>query len=314
MAEVKLEDKINTTLSQVIQTDWSGKGRGGTAMKKMKGRGRGTAKGRGRVLKWKSTEAKGRGRSKGKGKGGGSVKKTMFQKVKTWKTSAGGAKGKGKGPLKVRRTSKGKGRGKWNENAGKGSSKGRRSSKGNGRGNWSENESRPAPRRGLKLWEGAQAMKGKGRGQRQGKSKGKGRPDGNRKGQGKGKDRFRTSDGFLVQRNGRFMKRQGRSKGGAKGGARALVIATGGMKRGRTSEYRKGSSKGGSERRNRNWGGDGDTSLSAEDRKMMKKITIVAQLDKVPKPSPAMQGLNMSRGRRGERAGSLSRRFANHRR
>lgn len=63
---------------------------------------------------------------------------------------------------------------------------------------------------------------------------------------------------------------------------------------------------------------DGVEDLSAEDRKMMKKITIVAQLDKVPMPPAAMQGLSSpaggrsvesSRGFASERGGSLSSRF-----
>jgi len=48
--------------------------------------------------------------------------------------------------------------------------------------------------------------------------------------------------------------------------------------------------------------------LTAEDKRMMKKITIVAQLDKVPKPHPAMSGMGSGRRRSGD--GSLSSRFA----
>eukprot|EP00913_Durusdinium_trenchii_P002790 g2581.t1 len=52
---------------------------------------------------------------------------------------------------------------------------------------------------------------------------------------------------------------------------------------------------------------------SVQDKRMMKKITVVAQLDKVPKPHPAMQGLRQ-RATGGD-TGSLSSRFgANFRR
>eukprot|EP00930_Biecheleria_cincta_P036537 TRINITY_DN25041_c0_g1_i1.p1 TRINITY_DN25041_c0_g1~~TRINITY_DN25041_c0_g1_i1.p1 ORF type:complete len:295 (-),score=58.62 TRINITY_DN25041_c0_g1_i1:27-911(-) len=50
--------------------------------------------------------------------------------------------------------------------------------------------------------------------------------------------------------------------------------------------------------------------LTAEDKRMMKKITIVAQLDKVPKPHPAMQGLASGKNSRRRSEGSLSSRFA----
>jgi len=65
------------------------------------------------------------------------------------------------------------------------------------------------------------------------------------------------------------------------------------------------------QRRNSGKGaGNAVDSLSADDRRMMKKITIVAQLDKVPKPPPAMRGAAVSEGRssRGQ-GGSLSSRF-----
>lgn len=55
--------------------------------------------------------------------------------------------------------------------------------------------------------------------------------------------------------------------------------------------------------------------LTAEDKRMMKKITIVAQLDKVPKPHPAMQGMTPGKNSRRRSEGSLSSRFAaNYRR
>lgn len=67
-------------------------------------------------------------------------------------------------------------------------------------------------------------------------------------------------------------------------------------------------------RRNDTWTDDSRSALeqlSAEDRRMMKKITIVAQLDKVPKPHPAMLGMSNGRGRRSSGdSGSLSSRFA----
>merc|ERR1719277_2015691 len=47
----------------------------------------------------------------------------------------------------------------------------------------------------------------------------------------------------------------------------------------------------GADRRDGREGSKAEQLLTQEDRRMMKKITIVAQLDKVPKPPPAMQGL-----------------------
>merc|ERR1712039_373800 len=52
-----------------------------------------------------------------------------------------------------------------------------------------------------------------------------------------------------------------------------------------------------------------DRKLSQDDLNMMKKITIVAQLDKVPKPPSAMQGMSFGKNKR-ESEGNLSRRFA----
>merc|ERR1711865_1322277 len=54
-----------------------------------------------------------------------------------------------------------------------------------------------------------------------------------------------------------------------------------------------------------------EESLSAEDKVLMKKITIGAQLNKVPEPTPAMKGFAMGNrsSASNERPGSLSRRF-----
>merc|ERR1712008_130219 len=55
-----------------------------------------------------------------------------------------------------------------------------------------------------------------------------------------------------------------------------------------------------------------EQSLSSEDRRMMKKITIVAQLDKVPKPPVAMQSALLGSRKRSispGASGSLSSRF-----
>jgi hypothetical protein len=153
--------------------------------------------------------------------------------------------------------------------------------------------------------------------QQKGSGKGKGYNKGGRKGLGKGKGArkgkggaFRTSDGYRVRRNGGIQKRRSsgnqgsrnsNGKGGAKGGARALAIATRGMQSRSDEYYEKRSSNGGNNR------------ISPEETKMMKNIQIVAKLDSVPKPSPAMEGM-WSRGRGSERTNSLSRRFSNSRR
>lgn len=323
-----MEAKINTTLSEVITSDWRSAGEGKGGKRKVKGRGRGSAsakKGRGKGLRSKGDgKVRRAGKAAGKGVGkvrrgfrtsGGLVKKTMFKKERTaiaaWNKPDRPIARKGKGKGKSRGVS-GKGKGKW-------------SSQGE---SWEQPQ---RPRRGLRLWSGARARptkgggkgKGKDRYQDQGplysserKGKGKGKrmrgfsSDGNEKGKGKGK-RFRTSDGFQVRRNGAFTKQRrplvdnGRSipqrpKGsgrGAMGGARALALATGDVSR----------------RNNRNPRGEA-TKLSEDERRMMKKITIVAQLDRVPKPTPAMQGFVMRGASRGaERAGSLSRRFGGRR-
>jgi len=103
-------------------------------------------------------------------------------------------------------------------------------------------------------------------------------------------------------------------KGKGKGMSRAFAIATGGGL-GRRGTWGKGTGKGREREERHERRGDGDAvgRLSADDERMMKKITIVAQLDKVPKPTSAMQGFSMGSRNRSERGGSLSRRFGANR-
>lgn len=326
----QLEDKIATTLDQVITSDWTGQGRGGGSDKKVKrvskgrGKGRRIVKGVARGFRALRSDSKGQGKrllprkAKGRGKeqagksrvGGGLVKKSMFKKerrmVPVWRTTG---KDRPKG-------------------SGKGSSKGpRRALRGKGRGKWSEEQSGTYRAGALKLWQGARSSKGKSKGKgkqrqqewpAQGGEQWQRRGFGSRKGKGKGKrsgkGQSRTPDIMRVRRDGGIQKRQGKggTGKGAMGGARALAIATGGNLRGWGKSQRAKASGGkGQERRRGN--PLSDSRMAPDEHAMMKKIVVVAQLDKVPKPTPAMQGFSMDRrgGSRGssERAGSLSRRF-----
>jgi len=321
-----LEDKINTSLDKVIASDWQGaRPSSGKGTKKVKGRGRGKVKGAGRGVvqkKWSKGSGKGAGarqiqgagKGNGKGKvkvrrlgaGGGLVRKTKFAKARrsspVWEQPQQKGKGKGKGKRSwgtVQRGAKGKGKGKQRNQGGR---------------EWSENLSRQPRAGGFARRSNKGKGKGKGKARYQDEGRMQMRP---RKGQGKGKgksrnqqqqqEQYRTSDGFRVRREGGIMKQRrpiAKGKGSAKGGGRAFALATQGFK------------GGGGERSNQGWGRGaeaGNSRLSRDDEKIMKKITIVAQLDKVPKPSPAMQGLTMgsrSGGGRNERGGSLSRRFS----
>lgn len=265
-----------------------------------------------------------------KGRGRGLVKKSLFTKKlralpdydsrEPLRSGKGAAKGKRKGSKGLRKGSKGMGK-----LSGQNGGKGKGSQKGGQKGG------KGSLRPGFSLWRGASSVKRKGKGkgkgegkQRKGsgkgtmtvwrKGKGKGGP-GRSKGKGRGKVSRVRRDGGIQKKgsmNGNSQGRQPRNGGsikGAKGMGRALAIAA--------SSSAKGSSKGAwSPRQREDVRGRGDVEyaedrLSSEDKKMMKKITIVAQLDKVPKPSPAMQGLNLANSRSSsiERAGSLSRRF-----
>jgi len=314
----QLEDKINTTLDQVISSDWRGQGRGGSAGakggRKKKGSGRGASKEGGRGVLGRTV--KGAGKKAGGGKGGNAgavrVKKTLFGKKRRSEKASGkggadrdwakgNSKGKGTGKLKKRRLSKGKGKGK---------------------GKWSEREDNGYTGGGQRSWR-EDSWKGKGGGEGKGKRlkrvKGKGKGTGKLRSKGKGKKRgmSQDNDGYQVRRS--IEKRQPRmrlrgidkGKGtGLEGMARGFAIAT---REGGRKGWGKAAGQGAREReqrRERRGGGaDRMGRISPDDERMMKKITIVAQLDKVPKPTPAMQGFNMGRSRN-ERGGSLSRRFA----
>jgi len=130
----QLEDKINTTLDQVISTEWTGKSRGEVAGSlKKKSRGSGALKGNGRQIR-RASKGGGKGGNAGGGKGKdssmprgprakGFVKKTLFSKkrgttaasrtsLKVWSKGAGKGTVKGKSKGSRRRLAKGKGKGK----------------------------------------------------------------------------------------------------------------------------------------------------------------------------------------------------------
>jgi len=321
----QLEDKINTTLDQVISAEWKPKPRSGLGGSlKKKSRGTGVVKGQGRQIRRSKGGGKGRNAGGGKGKDSsisrgakGLVKKTVFSKkrgrtvasrmpLRAWSKGAGKGTVKGKSKGKRRQATKGKGKGK---------------------GKWSASDFDEPRISSQRLWRGARSKgKGKGKGKdawkgkgqdrsEKWKGKGKGRLKGKGKGKGKSRGTYQSSDGYAVRRS--IGKRQPgmragnfeASKSKGKGMSRAFALATGGGL-GRRGTWGKGSGKGRDrdERPERRSDGDGGR-LSADDERMMKKITIVAQLDKVPKPTSAMQGFSMGGRNRSERGGSLSRRF-----
>lgn len=300
-----------------------------------KGGGKGGAKGTRKAMAAGASQGGG-GKNGGQGKGGRPLASRIWS----------GAVGKNKGAAVKKGTGRGaKGIGKG---AAKGSSKG--VGRGVGRGMGRTTMMAPNKRvnraiggivkqsRDSFIGRGSNSMKGKGR-REQGKGrveKGKGRSEkgggkgwkgkeaahekgmqagmSGKKGAGKGKRDDHGSWG----RGGNQGKGGGKQRNwddrweGFPGGDRN---ANGGRAKSwdAFSKGRQGYSDDGWSGQRRNSGkgsGNAVDSLSADDRRMMKKITIVAQLDKVPKPPPAMRGAAVGEGRssRGQ-GGSLSSRF-----
>ncbi|CAJ1360698.1 unnamed protein product [Effrenium voratum] len=292
-------DRVEMALDQVIEKDWKpGKAKGAT--KGAKGpKSKGAAKGA-------------KGRDKGKGQGRGLVRRNpVMNKARRQGKGEGRTmkwvpKGQAQAARAEReqRPAKGKGRGQARKGAGRG---------GGGGGV----AGRP------RLWRGAQSANSEWRSGKGGKGKSKG------KGKGFGWDPRRVNrlcDTFQTMRKGQSKGKATKSKGGGKG--QALAVFGGGKSYGKSkgNSWSGAGNWGSSERQERrdswdgysgggSWGSEMPAAerLSAEDKRMMKKITIVAQLDKVPKPHPAMQHL---RGRRSSgETGALSSRFAaNYRR
>jgi len=317
-------------LSEVIEKDWtpgpkkaapatgarakSGGKAGGKAA-----RGRGKARGRGLGIrrnpaleKVRRAPAKGKGRLRWVPKGS----------VQANESNAGGKAG-GKMGGKARGKAGGRGRASegWGSKGGGKAAQGRK-------GGFSE------PRGPVRrLWRGAKAAE----------------TNADRRA-AKGGGKQRQWDPRRVNRAGMISKRSQKGKGKAsswKGGGKALAISNGsgyGKGKGNSKGNNKGSSKGSSKGKGYggggSWGQERDDRdrrdswssfepakgggrgrgedwraadhLTAEDKRMMKKITIVAQLDKVPRPHPAMQGMVRSNGKRsgGGDTGALSSRFA----
>lgn len=324
MPESNLQDRLEMPLSDVIEKDWQlqkGRGRGGGGKGKAKGKG-GRGRGRGvkgviRTIGPARTGRKGKGVGKGKGNAKG--------------------KGKGKGKSKGGEMVRGKG------NAGRNlpQRQGQRPQVMQRRP-----PNRPSPPQDAPQWsKGRPAYGGKSRGRGKGanrlgrgrvplrprllqrvnrmggiqKRRGAmlGRPQslaniGPRGGKGKG----------YSKGSGKGYKGSGFSKGG-KGGGKPALAALGGPSppqggKGWGRAPPSGGGYGSSSNGYSGWRGNerqqsAMEQMSQEDLKMMKKITIVAQLDKVPKPLPAMQGMVVGKGKRNGPSGdsgTLSRRFA----
>lgn len=329
------------------------KGKGKGAQRLSKGGSKGSSKGKGRKMSISKGSAKGsgkQGREKGSSKGNtkgswkdtstGSTKGSMKRKAKGSAKGAynGSTKGSNKGAYAD--DSNGKRVNGMNLWWGVSSIKGRGklSRKGDGKG--------MVKRKGKGKGKG----KGMGKGKREGKASGRGLGGGRGVGRGKGPT-TPMGESMRVRRLGGILKK-GRGAGkGTKGRGKGLALATISKSLGKGSnfkgssrgtqaimdgdayeepaeyEQRKGKSKGkgkgrADNKRSQNWvvAGDAmdaaeplDNPLTAEDRQMMKKITIVAQLDKVPNPPAVMQGIHMGksskRASNGSDEGSLSSRF-----
>lgn len=357
-ASVKLEDRINSSLDQVIESDGAKKGRGV---------GRGVPKGGGRAStkgQW-STAGPDQRLVKGSGKAQrqefnvkarenvGMVKKLQFVKQRheppAWgKTTKGTGKWSGKDNTRLRHLqipSTGKGKGK--------ASKGFQGQVA-GYDGWAEPRRgsgrqggafRPRPRLKTQLlkmlWKGARALNIKHMGSRRDtgtlvvRSSSRGKGSTGKRDTWRGLRQLETKgphSGKAAQDAGRALAlaRSGSRKGAGKQGKNRSSWTEAGnwdeeyessdrnhwkRQAERGNEWAKASSKG--KRR------DGDAEkeannhrseheLSLEDRQLMKKITIVAQLDRTPEPSPAMRSFaagNRSRNFTFERAGSLSSRI-----
>uniref|UniRef100_A0A7S1WB13 Uncharacterized protein n=1 Tax=Alexandrium catenella TaxID=2925 RepID=A0A7S1WB13_ALECA len=273
----------------VLQRSSGGRGRGlqlwrGVSAMQGRGKGYGRSKGAGKAGgKGAGWAGKGPGWGKGKGKGWSKAgqmslgppvsRKGGIQKL--WRGAKGAGWGKGKSPLGMK--------GAYDKGYAKGlaAAAGKKGGGAKGYG-W----------KGGKNGKGVRSMMMKG-----GKGKGSMKGDWQH-------DMFDGPDfGDGADMEDAWSRARGASKGKAKGYAKGKGK---GSMRGFSDDYDGGAGY-------RPGTVDADQTLSNEDRKMMKKITIVAQLDKVPKPPPAMQGLALNKG--GKRSssprdsGALSSRF-----
>jgi len=276
------------------KTDGKSSGKGGG---KSRGRGKGTrasSKGRGRGAAgqsysndrtgsffgrtlWKGALTSRRKGSNDRGKGAGrgvgrGLGRTTPREPGMRVNRAGGIVKRNQGGVVVQqRRVKGVGRGIMGGRGGKGGRMSRSSSaKGLGM-----KGGRGGSSRSLALADGGKGKRGW-----------KGSAKGTKGGRGKGPNRFGAKGGgygTLYSDAAEDTKAPRSGKGGPNG-------------KGRKSDKQGGQrySSAGPNNRGNNGGGD-PQHLTAEDRQMMKKITIVAQLDKVPKPPAAMQTM-ASRG------------------
>uniref|UniRef100_A0A7S4RJN7 Uncharacterized protein n=1 Tax=Alexandrium monilatum TaxID=311494 RepID=A0A7S4RJN7_9DINO len=331
--------------------DAKGRGRGAAAAGRgAKGRGRGNAPKtlRNGVLGVRRTigpkTRQGGNAQGGAGRGRGKQQGRVVQQPRQQRKRAGGpqAKAKGKGNMQLWRgvnamQGKGGGRGKaGGKMAGKGAgkagnrarAKGKAAGKGSKGKGWGRMALPPVNRKGgiQKQGRGAKggmmALGGKGRAKGKGWGKkggsygpGKGGMNGkgmNGNGSGKGMWEHDKFDGPDFGDSWDAQDAWSRARGASKGKGKSYDQGKGkGSMRGFSDGFFDGGASRPETPRGGNGGGMAEDMLSAEDRRMMKKITIVAQLDKVPKPPQAMQGLAMNKtGKRSSGdTGTLSSRF-----
>jgi len=331
-------DRMEMSLDQVIKKDWKPQGNS-------KGRGRGSKEG----------NSKGRGRGSKGGRGivrDARVPAKVKRGTKGQKGGARGAKGRGmpKGRGKAART--GRGAGERQTSSGRGGSvrQPQQTLRNLWRGARAPARSKAPQANGVKAWvrrssPGSTTARGKGRVtppqrnlkkvNRAGGIQKRGRAMGSfskgvtrRKGAGKGA--YGKGTGAQAIANADYGKGYSKSGSGSSkgkgGGKRSGYKGGGSWDQGSKKGGNKGGSgwdqdfaDGGSKGKNGKGGyveeQKATDQLTAEDKRMMKKITIVAQLDKVPKPHPAMQGMAPGKNSRRRSEGSLSSRFAaNYRR
>mmetsp|Transcript_4820 Transcript_4820/g.12102 ORF Transcript_4820/g.12102 Transcript_4820/m.12102 type:complete len:354 (-) Transcript_4820:132-1193(-) len=346
-----LEERIERTLDEVIKTDWKRPGKGsnqnrevlptddtsnadragGGAARQVRGkvattrrkpataaasgaRGAGVANGwRGVMASAAVLRRQGQGSGKGRGKG---------------KTASGvpgrGARGVKRTPLLLKQ---GRGNGTSSRKGGAGGAAGRKGSTqspagkksgaksgargGKGKGSWDiaiagGQRSRPKGGRGKGAGRGWNATNLASRGA------GSGKVDGRYKGKA-------NNDGYMVRGGGGFYGKgsngnapQKRKRMPARSNDDSTNIKQPGAKRGKGQQRynRVDAVRDGGGGDAAGWNGDPET-LSAEDRKLMKNITVVAQLDKVPEPAADFYVFMRSGGANagGRDRGPLSSRF-----
>jgi len=323
-------DRIGMSLDDVIKKDW-GPG-------KSSGRGRGGKGGKG-IVRDGGVPAKARKGAKSQKGGGRGAKGDSAPKGR----GKAGRKGRGAGEA----GRKGRGAGERQASGGRGSDAVRQPQR-KLRNLW-RGARAPAARskvQAIKAWvrgsPGSTKARGKGRAatpqrdlkkvNRAGGIQKRGRImgsffKGTARRKGGGKAAFGKSSGAQGIADANYGKGYSKS-GSAKGSSKGKGSKRSGFKGGgswdqdfdRYDRWADNSSHGKSGKGNSGGGGyveeqKATDQLTAEDKRMMKKITIVAQLDKVPKPHPAMQGMTPGKNARRRSEGSLSSRFAaNYRR